>query len=212
MAAPASGERRAEIYTYEAQWLIYAMGWSVRVAMPIAPTGGATLRDLHSTIPAPHSFATPARFFARDRSSRSVRFLSSPPPRLASDDRLLSDPPSRRRARHRSPPRSPSSGSPRQAVSCRRGFIRRAVQQQGGHRESRRGRGCVPGGTDTLVHAPVPCTKILFIPDKECTKDDLIATTGDYLRIWNIKDEGVSQVAAEHNKNSEFCAPLTSFD
>jgi hypothetical protein len=49
MAAPASGERRAEIYTYEAQWLIYAMGWSVRVAMPIAPTGGATLRDLHST-------------------------------------------------------------------------------------------------------------------------------------------------------------------
>ena len=27
MAAPGVGEKRAEIYTYEAPWLIYAMGW-----------------------------------------------------------------------------------------------------------------------------------------------------------------------------------------
>jgi WD repeat-containing protein 68 len=66
--------------------------------------------------------------------------------------------------------------------------------------------------THSFTH-PYPCTKILFIPDKECTKADLIATTGDYLRIWNIKDEGVElKSLLNNNKNSEFCAPLTSFD
>ena len=34
MAAPGVGEKRAEIYTYEAPWLIYAMGWSVCVSEP----------------------------------------------------------------------------------------------------------------------------------------------------------------------------------
>ena len=34
MAAPGAGEKRAEIYTYEAPWLIYAMGWSVRLPNP----------------------------------------------------------------------------------------------------------------------------------------------------------------------------------
>jgi WD repeat-containing protein 68 len=34
MAAPGVGEKRAEIYTYEAPWLIYAMGWSVRLPNP----------------------------------------------------------------------------------------------------------------------------------------------------------------------------------
>ena len=24
---------------------------------------------------------------------------------------------------------------------------------------------------------PYPCTKVMFIPDKECTKEDLLATT-----------------------------------
>lgn len=118
---------------------------------------------------------------------------------------------------------------------------------------------------------PYPATKLMFIPDKECAHPDLIATTGDYLRIWQVKEEEVillkllnnvsifpiqSNVctdqhlmhALEHfwpifecefrvgsaampdmltesnqnkghtlccllqNKNSEFCAPLTSFD
>jgi len=60
---------------------------------------------------------------------------------------------------------------------------------------------------------PYPATKIMFIPDKECTKPDLLATTGDYLRIWNVTDEKVELKAVLNNKqNSEFCAPLTSFD
>ena len=60
---------------------------------------------------------------------------------------------------------------------------------------------------------PYPCTKIMFIPDKEGTHEDLVATTGDYLRVWHIKEDGVQlKSLLNNNKNSEFCAPLTSFD
>ena len=61
---------------------------------------------------------------------------------------------------------------------------------------------------------PYPCTKVMFIPDKECTKEDLLATTGDYLRIWQVSDDNEIQLKSllNNNKSSEFCAPLTSFD
>jgi len=58
---------------------------------------------------------------------------------------------------------------------------------------------------------------------------ELLATTGDYLRIWEIKEgsqsgnKGVDEKGRSkaeckmsqllnNNKNSEYCAPLTSFD
>lgn len=60
---------------------------------------------------------------------------------------------------------------------------------------------------------PYPATKIMFMPDKECQKPDLLATTGDYLRIWQIHDGRVElKSLLNNNKNSEFSAPLTSFD
>jgi WD repeat-containing protein 68 len=36
---------------------------------------------------------------------------------------------------------------------------------------------------------PYPCTKILWSPDVNATKD-LLATTGDYLRVWSVTDDG----------------------
>jgi WD repeat-containing protein 68 len=36
---------------------------------------------------------------------------------------------------------------------------------------------------------PYPCTKILWSPDVSATQD-LLATTGDYLRIWGVTDDG----------------------
>lgn len=36
---------------------------------------------------------------------------------------------------------------------------------------------------------PYPCTKILWSPDVSATKD-LLATTGDYLRVWSATDDG----------------------
>lgn len=67
---------------------------------------------------------------------------------------------------------------------------------------------------------PYPCTKILWSPDRSGSARDLLATTGDYLRIWNVADDGSGmgtllpkkEALLNNNKNSEYCAPLTSFD
>ena len=41
----------------------------------------------------------------------------------------------------------------------------------------------------------------------------MLATTGDYLRLWHVTDDKVELKAMLNNKqNSEYCAPLTSFD
>ena len=34
---------------------------------------------------------------------------------------------------------------------------------------------------------PYPATKVMFLPDMQTTRPDMVATTGDYLRLWNIK-------------------------
>mmetsp|Transcript_12164 Transcript_12164/g.13947 ORF Transcript_12164/g.13947 Transcript_12164/m.13947 type:complete len:354 (+) Transcript_12164:30-1091(+) len=68
---------------------------------------------------------------------------------------------------------------------------------------------------------PYPCTKILWSPDSNnFGGKDLLATTGDYLRIWNINSDGddkgnlipKKEALLNNNKTSEYCAPLTSFD
>ena len=43
---------------------------------------------------------------------------------------------------------------------------------------------------------------------------DLLATSGDYLRVWQQGTDGDTRMACllNNNKNSDFCAPLTSFD
>jgi WD repeat-containing protein 68 len=81
------------------------------------------------------------------------------------------------------------------------------------------------GGSASLYQAgsfdhPYPCTKILWSPDQSLAAPDLLATTGDYLRVWNIRDDGSGQGTVQckkecllnNNKTSEYCAPLTSFD
>ena len=67
---------------------------------------------------------------------------------------------------------------------------------------------------------PYPTTKIMWIPDPSSVHEDLLATTGDYLRIWKVspdagasaQDEVLPRALLNNNKNSEYCAPLTSFD
>jgi WD repeat-containing protein 68 len=64
-----------------------------------------------------------------------------------------------------------------------------------------------------MFEHPYPTTKIMWAPVKANLDQDLLATTGDYLRLWRVADDGVQQKALlNNNKNSEFCAPLTSFD
>mmetsp|Transcript_21243 Transcript_21243/g.29778 ORF Transcript_21243/g.29778 Transcript_21243/m.29778 type:complete len:330 (-) Transcript_21243:492-1481(-) len=68
---------------------------------------------------------------------------------------------------------------------------------------------------------PYPCTNILWSPDtRNSGATDLLATSGDYLRLWKIADDGSGrgtmitkkEAMLNNNKKSEYCAPLTSFD
>jgi WD repeat-containing protein 68 len=85
---------------------------------------------------------------------------------------------------------------------------------------------------------PYPATKVMFAPSSKLTGSggaDLLATTGDYLRLWDYSadDQVTMKGVLNNNKNtgdclarrcsvsafhpidsscSEYCAPLTSFD
>jgi DDB1- and CUL4-associated factor 7 len=65
------------------------------------------------------------------------------------------------------------------------------------------------------IEHPYPATKIMWAPERLALKDDLIASSGDFLRVWRVSDESASvkqEVVLNNNSNSKFCAPLTSFD
>jgi len=66
----------------------------------------------------------------------------------------------------------------------------------------------------TAFEHPYPATKIMWIPDQNGTRPDLLATTGDYLRLWKVTDNKTVSLECllNNNKNTEYCAPLTSFD
>jgi WD repeat-containing protein 68 len=61
---------------------------------------------------------------------------------------------------------------------------------------------------------PYPPTKLMFHPPNLLGKStDLLASSGDYLRLWEVRENGIEPVSVFNNsKTSEFCAPLTSFD
>ncbi|CAJ0939853.1 unnamed protein product, partial [Mesorhabditis belari] len=61
---------------------------------------------------------------------------------------------------------------------------------------------------------PYPATKLLWIPDSKGTFPDLLATSGDYLRLWRLgSDDGATlEALLNTNRTAEYCAPLTSFD
>lgn len=50
---------------------------------------------------------------------------------------------------------------------------------------------------------PYPPTKIMWIPDKAANKPDLLATTGDYLRIWQVGDDNKITMKSLLNNVSE---------
>jgi WD repeat-containing protein 68 len=62
-----------------------------------------------------------------------------------------------------------------------------------------------------------PATKIMWTPDR-FSQRDLMATTGDYLRLWEVNSGPSNKYEVKFinrfvsNKSSEYCAPLTSFD
>lgn len=62
---------------------------------------------------------------------------------------------------------------------------------------------------------PYPTTNIMWKPSKSTSGKDILATSGDYLRIWAVAESGKEvrmEALLNNNKTSEYCAPLTSFD
>lgn len=61
---------------------------------------------------------------------------------------------------------------------------------------------------------PYPTTKVAWIPDVDGTHPDLIGTTGDFLRLWQLDASGSPKLKCllDNNNQSEYCAPLTAFD
>ena len=55
----------------------------------------------------------------------------------------------------------------------------------------------------TFQH-PHAATKVMFIPDKDCTRPDLLATTGDFLRIWHLGEDGVQLQKLLNNVSRPF--------
>ncbi|KAK6029460.1 WD domain, G-beta repeat protein [Ostertagia ostertagi] len=66
---------------------------------------------------------------------------------------------------------------------------------------------------NTFDH-PYPATKLMWIPDGKGTYPDLIATSGDYLRLWRLGADNNAKIETllNTNRTAEYCAPLTSFD
>lgn len=63
---------------------------------------------------------------------------------------------------------------------------------------------------------PYPPTKLMFHPNPASSlrkSSDLLASSGDYLRLWDVRETSIEPVSVLNNsKTSEFCAPITSFD
>eukprot|EP01040_Poterioochromonas_malhamensis_P014375 gene14376-15905_t len=74
------------------------------------------------------------------------------------------------------------------------------------------------GETSWSCDHPYPPTKILWAPPKynlgSGKESDIFATSGDYLRIWNVNGDHSIQMKGvlNNNKHAEYCAPLTGFD
>lgn len=67
----------------------------------------------------------------------------------------------------------------------------------------------------TQFDHPYPATNVMFCPEElPIGGKDLLATTGDYLRIWSQDENNNIKVkeTLNNNKQAEYCAPLTSFD
>ncbi|KAK6155463.1 hypothetical protein DH2020_009711 [Rehmannia glutinosa] len=59
---------------------------------------------------------------------------------------------------------------------------------------------------------PYPPTKLMFHPSPSAPTN-LLASSGDFLRLWEVKDSSIECVSTLNNsKTSEYSAPLTSFD
>ncbi|KAL5545793.1 hypothetical protein UlMin_005480 [Ulmus minor] len=60
---------------------------------------------------------------------------------------------------------------------------------------------------------PYAPTNLMFFPSEDPSNPDFVATSGDYLRLWEIHDDRIElKSLLNGNKTSEFNSAITSFD
>jgi DDB1- and CUL4-associated factor 7 len=159
--APHGPRNGQEIHTYDAPWPVYAMGWSAK---------------------AEHPFRCAIGSFNEDHSN-AVEVIELAPP----------------------PPDSGNSGS--SASSGVKGEEigedwRGAAGAAGGGMAGYGGTSAAPSAaenaafnrpqfrrTASLSHT-YPVTKLLWSPDRSTGSPDLFATSGDFLRVWDVQGSG----------------------
>ncbi|KAJ8899629.1 hypothetical protein K2173_018603 [Erythroxylum novogranatense] len=125
-------EKRPGIYTYTAQWPIYAVAWSVRHDKQSRLAVGSYLEDYSNKVELVHFNSNTSDF--------------------TTDSRLIFDHP----------------------------------------------------------YSP---TNVMFLPSEDASHSDIIATSGDYLRLWRIHDDHIElKSLLNGDKSSEFNSAITSFD
>lgn len=70
---------------------------------------------------------------------------------------------------------------------------------------------------DAEESLPYPATKVMFAPDHSGGSTDLVATSGDQMRLWEMTPNAgngmkLKATLTSSSKGAEYCAPLTSFD
>lgn len=66
-----------------------------------------------------------------------------------------------------------------------------------------------------LFNHPYPPTKLQFIPDRHGTQRDLLATSSDFVRLWHITSDGITEektLQSNAPNRQALNAPITSFD
>nr|DAD43557.1 TPA_asm: hypothetical protein HUJ06_001787 [Nelumbo nucifera] len=68
-------------------------------------------------------------------------------------------------------------------------------------------------GSALVFDHPYSPTKLMFFPTEDTLNPDIIATSGDYLRLWEIHEDRIElRTLLDGNKDSEFDSAVTSFD
>eukprot|EP00898_Chlorokybus_atmophyticus_P006424 jgi/Chlat1/6783/Chrsp50S06455 len=190
-AVPLVGGKRAEIYTYDANWPVYAMNWSVRRDKRFRLAIGSFIVDDYSAAAAAAAAGGGGNAVSSGGRNGGGNGGSANPAANATPTGAAA-----------AVPGASGSVGGGAAVSNRIEVVH-LDDEAGVFRTS----------PNMSVAHQYPATKVMWIPDRDGQHPDLFASTGDYLRIWEIEEDGVKiKSLLNNNKNSEFCAPLTSFD
>eukprot|EP00948_MAST-09A_sp_MAST-9A-sp1_P002372 g2372.t1 len=196
-ASGASTNPKKEIYTYKAPYNLYGLAWSNRVGKPFRLALGSFIEEYTNKVdiiqlnPETNALEKVAQFDHPYPTTKIMWYPSS----------------------------SSSSSTSTTTSSAAATAAKRTTESSQGQNETpstNETKTSNKGTTDNMGGASTGTTGT---STSSLGDEDLLATTGDYLRIWRVEEDenGFTKVRKRalfnnNNANNEYCAPLTSFD